>query len=56
MGVGGSVRRIQFLDSLTAVAVAEQLDRRWIAGETVEEYLKAGTFRFEGFSQNPMLF
>jgi site-specific DNA-methyltransferase (cytosine-N4-specific) len=45
-----------FAGSLTAGAVAEQLDRRWIAGETVEEYLKAGTFRFQGFSQNPMLF
>jgi site-specific DNA-methyltransferase (cytosine-N4-specific) len=45
-----------FAGSLTAGAVAEQLDRRWIAGEAVEEYLKAGTFRFQGFSQNPMLF
>ena len=45
-----------FAGSLTAAAVAEQLDRRWIAGESVEEYLKAGTFRFNGFSQNPLLF
>jgi site-specific DNA-methyltransferase (cytosine-N4-specific) len=45
-----------FAGSLTAGAVAEQLDRRWIAGEAVEEYLKAGTFRFQEFSQNPMLF
>jgi site-specific DNA-methyltransferase (cytosine-N4-specific) len=45
-----------FAGSLTAGAVAEQLDRRWIAGEAVEDYLKAGTFRFQGFSQNPMLF
>jgi len=37
-------------------AVAEQLDRRWIAGEAVEEYLRAGVYRFEEFSQNPMLF
>ncbi len=45
-----------FAGSLTAGAVAEQLDRRWIAGEAIEEYLKAGTFRFQGFSQNPLLF
>jgi site-specific DNA-methyltransferase (cytosine-N4-specific) len=45
-----------FAGSLTAGAVAEQLDRRWLAGEAVEEYLKAGTFRFKGFSQSPMLF
>ena len=45
-----------FAGSLTAGAVAEQLDRRWIAGEAVEEYLKAGTFRFEDFAQNPLLF
>jgi DNA modification methylase len=36
-----------FAGSLTAGAVAEALGRRWIAGEAVEEYLKAGTFRFE---------
>ena len=45
-----------FAGSLTACAVAEQLDRRWIAGEAVEDYLKAGTFRFEDFAQNPLLF
>jgi site-specific DNA-methyltransferase (cytosine-N4-specific) len=45
-----------FAGSLTAGAVCEDLDRRWIAGEAVEEYLKAGTFRFESFSQNPKLF
>jgi site-specific DNA-methyltransferase (cytosine-N4-specific) len=45
-----------FAGSLTAGAVAEQLDRRWIAGEAVEYYLKAGTFRFEDFAQNPLLF
>jgi len=45
-----------FAGSLTAGAVAEQLDRRWIAAEAVEEYLRAGIFRFQGFSQNPMLF
>lgn len=45
-----------FAGSLTAAAVAEELDRRWMAGEAVEEYLKAGTFRFEEFIQNPTLF
>jgi site-specific DNA-methyltransferase (cytosine-N4-specific) len=45
-----------FAGSLTAAAVAEQLDRRWIAGEAIEEYLKAGVFRFQEFSRNPMLF
>jgi DNA modification methylase len=45
-----------FAGSLTAGAIAEQLDRRWLAGEAVEEYLKAGTFRFQEFSQNPRLF
>jgi DNA modification methylase len=45
-----------FAGSLTAGAVAEQLDRRWIAGEAVEEYLKAGIFRFKEFAENPRLF
>jgi len=45
-----------FAGSLTTGAVAEQLDRRWIAGEAVEEYLKAGTFRFQQLLQNPLLF
>lgn len=45
-----------FAGSLTAAAVAEQLDRRWMAGEAVEEYLRAGTFRFEDSLQNPKLF
>ena len=45
-----------FAGSLTAGAVAEQLDRRWIAGEAVEEYIKAGRFRFEDLLQNPLLF
>jgi hypothetical protein len=36
--------------------VAEKLERRWIAGEAVEEYLKAGTFRFEASEANPKLF
>ncbi|MGH9600710.1 MAG: DNA-methyltransferase [Terracidiphilus sp.] len=45
-----------FAGSLTAGAVAEGLDRRWMAGEAVEEYLKAGTFRFQKSLQNPFLF
>jgi len=45
-----------FAGSLTTGAVAEQLDRRWLAGEAVEEYLEAGKFRFEEMSRNPLLF
>lgn len=45
-----------FAGSLTTAAVAEELDRGWIAGEAVEEYLKAGTFRFESSLRNPTLF
>lgn len=45
-----------FAGSLTAGAVAETLERRWVAGEAVEEYLKAGVFRFEELTQNPSLF
>jgi site-specific DNA-methyltransferase (cytosine-N4-specific) len=45
-----------FAGSLTAGAVAEGLERRWLAGEAVEEYLKAGAFRFEGLMRNPSLF
>lgn len=36
-----------FAGSNTTGSVAERLNRRWIAGETVEEYLKASIFRFE---------
>jgi site-specific DNA-methyltransferase (cytosine-N4-specific) len=36
-----------FAGSNTTGSVAERLNRRWIACETVEEYLKASTFRFE---------
>jgi DNA modification methylase len=36
-----------FTGSNTTGAVAESLNRRWIASEAVEEYLKASTFRFE---------
>jgi site-specific DNA-methyltransferase (cytosine-N4-specific) len=35
-----------FAGSNTTGAVAESLKRRWIAGEAVEEYLKASIFRF----------
>jgi len=45
-----------FAGSLTTGAVAESLERRWIAGEAVEDYLRAGRFRFEESSQNPLLF
>jgi site-specific DNA-methyltransferase (cytosine-N4-specific) len=45
-----------FGGSLTTGAVAEKLERRWMAGEAVEEYLKAGTFRFEEIEANPKLF
>lgn len=45
-----------FAGSLTAAAVAEELGRRWLAGEAIEEYLRAGTFRFEESLQNPTLF
>lgn len=36
-----------FAGSNTTGAVAENLKRRWLAIELVEEYLKASTFRFE---------
>jgi DNA modification methylase len=36
-----------FAGSNTTGAVAEQLNRRWIACEAVEEYLKASVFRFD---------
>jgi site-specific DNA-methyltransferase (cytosine-N4-specific) len=45
-----------FGGSLTTGAVAERLERRWLSGEAVEEYLKAGTFRFEDSESNPKLF
>lgn len=45
-----------FGGSLTTGAVAEKLERRWLAGEAVEEYLKAGTFRFQESASNPKLF
>jgi len=45
-----------FGGSLTTGIVAEELDRRWIAGEMEEEYLRAGKFRFEVSEQSPKLF
>lgn len=45
-----------FAGSLTTGSVAEQLDRRWIASEMVEEYLNAGTFRFTHSNCHPKLF
>lgn len=45
-----------FAGSLTTGAVAQQLDRRWIAGEAIEDYLRAGMFRFEQMARNPTLF
>jgi len=45
-----------FAGSLTAAAVAEELDRRWLAGEAIRDYLEAGTFRFEQILRNPSLF
>lgn len=45
-----------FGGSLTTGAVAEKLERRWISGEAVEEYLKAGTFRFIESEKEPKLF
>jgi site-specific DNA-methyltransferase (cytosine-N4-specific) len=45
-----------FAGSLTTGSVAEDLGRRWIATEAVEEYLKAGVFRFEDSLRNPSLF
>ena len=42
-----------FGGSLATGAVAEKLERRWLAGEAVEEYLKAGTFRFIKSKENP---
>lgn len=45
-----------FAGSLTAGSVAEELSRRWMAGEEVEEYLQAGRFRFEASMRNPTLF
>ncbi len=40
-----------FAGSNTTGSVAERLNRRWIASEAVEEYLKASVFRFEDEEQ-----
>ena len=42
-----------FAGSNTTGAVAESLERRWIACEAVEEYLKASTFRFQDTEKQP---
>jgi site-specific DNA-methyltransferase (cytosine-N4-specific) len=52
----GDVVLDPFAGSLTTGAVAERLERRWLAGEAVEDYLKAGVFRFEDSENNPKLF
>jgi DNA modification methylase len=41
-----------FAGSNTCGAVAERLGRRWLASETVEEYLKASRFRFDEAASN----
>jgi DNA modification methylase len=43
----GDVVLDPFAGSNTTGAVAEKLNRRWIASETVEEYLAASKFRFD---------
>jgi site-specific DNA-methyltransferase (cytosine-N4-specific) len=45
-----------FGGSLTTGSVAEILERRWMAGEAIEEYLKAGSFRFTASESAPKLF
>ena len=52
----GSIAEAARRLDLTAAAVAEGLERRWLAGEAVEDYLQAGRFRFEQSTQNPLLF
>lgn len=44
----GDVVLDPFAGSNTTGAVAESLQRRWIAFESVEEYVRASKFRFEG--------
>jgi site-specific DNA-methyltransferase (cytosine-N4-specific) len=44
----GDVVLDPFAGSNTTGAVAESLKRRWIAFESVEEYLQGSKFRFEG--------
>ena len=45
----GDVVLDPFAGSNTTGAVAEGLQRRWIAFDEVEEYLSASKFRFPGF-------
>ncbi len=45
-----------FAGSNTTGWVSEDVDRRWIASELVEEYLKASLFRFEPQLNQPDLF
>ncbi len=44
-----------FAGSNTTGSVAERLNRRWVVGEAVEEYLKAGIFRFDDNAQQKSL-
>lgn len=45
----GDVVLDPFAGSNTTGAVAEELQRRWLAFDDVEEYLAASKFRFPGF-------
>ena len=45
-----------FAGSNTTGAVAESLERRWIAIDQVEEYLKASSFRFDDARQGKLQF
>ena len=45
-----------FGGSLTTGAVAEALERRWIAGEAGEDYLRARGFPFSGTDASPKRF
>lgn len=45
-----------FAGSNTTGGVAEDLDRRWIASDEVEEYIKASAFRFTSRLQQQTLF
>ncbi len=45
-----------FAGSITTGSAAESLNRRWIACDAVEDYLRAGKFRFEESLDAPKLF
>lgn len=45
-----------FAGSNTTGAVAEQLRRRWLSCDSVEEYVRGGAFRFESRARQPGLF